>query len=80
MVSPAAEKRITAMQARKAAGLGISGQMDVERHRAEYGGVGARSSRADGGETVPADGMVHVWHFFAGAMPEADAAVDALGK
>ena len=57
MVSPVAEKLITAMRARKAAGLGISGQMDVERLRAEYREMGARSGRADGVEIVPAPGV-----------------------
>lgn len=56
MVSPVAQKLITAMHARKAAGLGISGQMDVERLRAEYREMGARSTRAEGVEIVPAAG------------------------
>lgn len=57
MISPVAEKLIAAMRARKAAGLGISGQMDVERLRAEYREMGARSARADGVAIVPATGL-----------------------
>ena len=57
MVSLVAEKLIAAMHARKAAGLGISGQMDVDRLREEYREMGARSSCADGVEIVPVDGL-----------------------
>lgn len=41
----------------------------------------AASIRRAGGEVELQEwpGMVHVWHFFAGAVPEADSAVDSLG-
>jgi cytochrome P450/acetyl esterase/lipase len=56
VLSPVAQKLIGAMHARKAAGQGISGQTDVERLRAEYREMGARSRRPDCVEIVPAEG------------------------